>query len=169
MCGHGSRAMTGGGRAGRARGGGAFYDELRNMAVPFGLVLAKEGLQRLSSGSKKKSSSSSSAKPKSARKTSARRRVAVGGDGDAGAGPVGDGMGMGVGAGAGPGMVGADQFGGMSADARNQYVSDQFRQLTGEIEAFLHGGAARKKKAAAKAKKPAAKKAKKSSAAKKKK
>ena len=57
----------------------ALTQSLKDLAVPFGLVLAKTGFQAWRNNKDKKSTKKSAAKPAAKKSTSTRRKAAVGG------------------------------------------------------------------------------------------
>lgn len=61
-----------------AKKGGAIVDDVKNLAVPFAILLAKEGLSKMFKGDTKKSSKSMSASSAS-KPTSSRRRTTLSG------------------------------------------------------------------------------------------
>jgi hypothetical protein len=73
-------AQTGGKRKGKGKGakkgkkGGALMDDVKNLAVPFAILLAKQGLQTMFDKKKTKSGSSELSAKSAASPTSARRK-----------------------------------------------------------------------------------------------
>lgn len=101
---------------GRGKKGGALVDDLKNLAVPFAILLAKQGVENMYA--KKSAKGSTKDSPKSASKTtSARRRATLSGGACT----------------SGCGMTGGRRGGSSNAEA----VKHNFSKIAADIDKFL--------------------------------